>query len=141
MILMTSPTFSLPEKFPGHLIWSCPVTAERHSIHYLAFLLLDPYLLKELIRGLRAKMVSSHLAWHPLPHLASRFSHRISINEEEKWAERKTGIHQGEGQALKLENKQSVEKTHQELHTSHATAGVVLMASNHSCPQWPDPWG
>lgn len=116
------------------------MTAERHSIHYLAFLLLDPCLLKELISGLRAKMVSSHLAWYPLPRLASRFPRRISINEEEKWAERKTGMQQGEGQALKLQNKQSVEETHQELHTSHATAEVVLMAPNRSRPRWPDPW-
>ena len=110
------------------------MTAEWHPIHYLAFLLLDPYLLKELISGLRAKMVSSHLALYPLPHLASRFPRRISINEEEKWGERKTGMHQGEGQALKLQNKQSMEKTHQELHTSHSTVEVVLMAPNHSCP-------
>lgn len=109
------------------------MTAERHSVHYLAFLLLDPYLLKELISGLRAKMVSSHLAWYPLPRLASRFPCRISINEE-KWGERKTGMHQGEGQALKLQNKQSMEKTHQELHTSHSTVEVGLVAPNHSCP-------
>ena len=82
-LLWPRPLFRSQRKFPGHLIWSCLVTAERHPIHYLAFLLLDPYLLKELISGLRAKMVSSHLASYPLPHLASRFPRRISINEEE----------------------------------------------------------